>query len=127
MTSTTETVDVLIAAWNRSDTIARAILSGLEHPEVRTVIVVDDGSTDDTAEVAARVAADSGRVAVCSLPVNRGPSAARNRAIEMSSAQWISILDGDDYFLPGRIARMLSLAQDYDLVADDILQERRGE
>jgi succinoglycan biosynthesis protein ExoU len=127
MTSTTETVDVLIAAWNRSDTIERAILSGLEQPEVRTVIVVDDGSTDDTAEVAARVAVGSERVAIHRLPANRGPSAARNRAIEMSSARWISILDGDDYFLPGRIARMLSAADDCDLVADDILQERRGE
>jgi succinoglycan biosynthesis protein ExoU len=127
MTSTTGIVDVLIAAWNRSDTIERAILSALEEPEVRTVIVVDDGSTDDTVEVAARVATGSARVVVCRMATNRGPSAARNRAIEISTAPWISILDGDDYFLPGRIGKILSLAGDCDLVADDILQEQRTE
>jgi succinoglycan biosynthesis protein ExoU len=125
MTSTTGNVDVLIAAWNRSDTIERAICSALQQPEVRTVIVIDDGSTDDTAEVAARVAAGNPRVSVYTMGKNLGPSAARNRGIAMSTAPWIAILDGDDYFLPGRIGKLLALTGDCDLIADDILQEER--
>ncbi len=125
MTSTTGSVDVLIAAWNRSDTIERAMLSALGQSEVRTVIVIDDASTDNTADVAARVAAPSERVSVCRLPRNRGPSAARNVGIGMSTAPWIAILDADDYFLPGRLGKLLSLAGDCDLVADDLLLERR--
>ena len=41
-------VDILVAAWNRSDTIERAITSALGEAEVRQVIVIDDASTDDT-------------------------------------------------------------------------------
>ena len=48
-TSVAATVDVLIAARDRSDTIERAVLSALVQTEVRTVFVVDDGSSDDTA------------------------------------------------------------------------------
>src|SRR6516225_8402022 len=55
------TVDVIIAAWNRSGTIERAILSALAEPEVRHVIVVDDGSSDDTAARAGQCGASAGR------------------------------------------------------------------
>ena len=114
-------VDVLIAAWNRSDTIDRAVSSALSQPEVRAVIVVDDGSTDDTAIQAVRAGTGGGRVIVRRLPSNVGPSAARNHGLEASTAPWIAILDADDYLLPGRLGKMLSFADGLDFVADDIL------
>jgi succinoglycan biosynthesis protein ExoU len=117
-----EVVDVIIAACNRSDTIGRAIHSAVSQPEVRRVIVVDDGSTDDTAAVAERIAANTGRIDVCRLATNSGPSIARNRAIEISRAPWVSILDADDYFLPGRTRMLVAGATDADLIADGILQ-----
>ena len=121
-------VDVIIAAWNRADTIERALLSALREPEVRTVIVVDDGSSDDTAARAERIAAEhSGRGVVRRLPTNRGPAAARNAGLEMSTAAWVAILDGDDFFLPGRIKGLLAHADDYDFVADDLLQVQEGQ
>jgi len=43
-------VDVIIAAWNREDTIGRAVASALAEPEVLSVVVVDDGSKDETAK-----------------------------------------------------------------------------
>jgi succinoglycan biosynthesis protein ExoU len=119
---TGEAVDVIIAAWNRSDTIARAIRSAVMEPKVRKVIVVDDGSTDDTADVADRIAAETSRVTVCRLPKNRGPSVARNKAIELSSSPWLSILDADDYFIPERIEKLLNAAADADFIADNILR-----
>jgi succinoglycan biosynthesis protein ExoU len=114
-------VDVLIAAWNRSDTIGRAVSSALAQPEVRRVIVVDDGSTDDTAACAQKAGAGSCRMVVASLASNSGPSAARNHGLDISTAPWVAILDGDDYFLPGRIGKMLAVADGYDFIADDIL------
>jgi succinoglycan biosynthesis protein ExoU len=115
-------VDVLIAAWNRSDTIADAISSALEQPEVRAVIVVDDASTDDTAARAERVGAGSGRVIVQRLSSNSGPSAARNYGLELSNTPWVAVLDGDDFLLPGRIGKILAHADGWDFVADDILR-----
>ena len=93
----------MIAAWNRSDTIARAVLSALAQDEVRSVIVVDDGSIDDTAAMASQCDPEGRRVIVERLRSNMGPSAARNIAIEISKAPWLAILDGDDFFLPGRL------------------------
>jgi succinoglycan biosynthesis protein ExoU len=115
-------VDVVIAAWNRADTIERAIRSALAEPEVGKVIVVDDASADDTAARAERIGVETNRVIVSRLPSNAGPSAARNKALELSSAPWIAILDGDDFFLPGRIGKLLHGADDLDFVADDVLQ-----
>jgi succinoglycan biosynthesis protein ExoU len=115
-------VDVIIAARDRSDTIERAVKSALSQPNVRTVIVIDDGSADDTAAVAAHCDRDDDRLIVRSLPTNRGPSAARNAALDISIAPWICVLDGDDYLLPGRISKLLADAADRDFVADDLLQ-----
>jgi succinoglycan biosynthesis protein ExoU len=118
----TDRVDVLIAAWNRADTIERAIASAIAQPEVEKVIVVDDASTDATAARAEGFARRNDRVLVSRLPANRGPSAARNKALALSSSPWVAILDADDFFLPGRIGKLLALADGFDLVGDDILQ-----
>ena len=122
-------VDVIICAWNREDTIERAIASALGEPEVRSVVVVDDGSTDGTAK-AARAAEDgSSRLKVLQLPRNCGPAAARNRALAAfeDPAPWVTIIDGDDFILPGRFARMLHFAEGWDVVADDLLQVRESD
>jgi succinoglycan biosynthesis protein ExoU len=115
-------VDVLIAAWNRADTIERAILSALAQEDVRAVIVVDDASTDDTAARSSRCDLSGKRVIVERLPTNVGPSVARNIAIRISKAPWLAVLDGDDFFLPDRINMLLSQAGNWDFVADNLLR-----
>jgi succinoglycan biosynthesis protein ExoU len=113
-------VAVIIAAMNASATIGRAIRSALGEPEVEQVIVIDDGSSDDTVE-AAQVADDgSGRLLIERLPVNRGPSAARNRALAVAMAKYVAILDADDLIVAGRFARLLAIPE-WDMIADDIL------
>ena len=62
------------------------------------VVVVDDGSTDDTSEYARSFATDP-RVRVISQP-NRGPSAARNAAFAAARGSYVSMLDADDLWLP---------------------------
>ncbi len=114
-----QTICVIIAAKNAADTISIAIQSALNGVYVSEVVVVDDGSTDATADVARSADDGSGRLNVVSFPENRGPSAARNHAISISSAPLIAILDADDFFFPGRFAPML--AQDgWDMIADNI-------
>jgi succinoglycan biosynthesis protein ExoU len=117
-------VDVVIAALDRADTIERAVSSALMQDAVRAVIVVDDGSTDDTAARARQCDLDSKRVIVERLRFNLGPAAARNVGIGISTAPWLAILDADDFFLPGRIGAMLSLLDNCDLVADELLHVR---
>ena len=85
-------------------------------------MVVDDASTDNTAAIALSCGDGSGRLKVLRQPANAGPSAARNRAIRESSAEWIGILDADDFFLAGRIQSLLNYSAEADLIADDMWQ-----
>ena len=122
----TACVDVLIAARDRVDTIERAVASALAQDEVRAVIVVDDGSMDDTAGRARQLDPAAERVIVKRLHSSVGPAAARNIAIGISTAPWLAILDADDFFLPGRIGVLLSQSEDYDFVADDLIHVPEG-
>ncbi len=112
-------VCIIVAAKDAADTIGKAIGSALAEPQVAEVVVIDDASTDGTAD-AARAADDgTGRLNVLRFETNKGPSAARNRAIEVSTSPLIGILDADDYFFPGRFAAMTE-TDDWDLLADNI-------
>lgn len=118
-------VTVIIAAHNASKTIARAVKSALAEPEVAEVIVVDDASTDSTLAVVEALGIASGRLKTLRLDLNRGPSFARNRALEMSRSDFVSILDADDVVLSGRYSRMFA-ATDWDLLADNIIFVEEG-
>ena len=104
-------VDVIIAAWNCENTIGRAVASALAQMEVRMVFVVDDASADKTADRAYAAGDGSPRLTVLRSSENVGPAAARNKALALCTAPWVAVLDGDDYFLPGRFSRMLALAE----------------
>lgn len=114
-------VCTIIAAYNAAGTIGAAIRSALAEPEVAEVVVVDDASTDQTAHAALAADDGSGRLKLLRLARNMGPAHARNQAIAASSAPYISILDADDRFLPGRFAPLFA-QKDWDMAADNILQ-----
>jgi glycosyltransferase involved in cell wall biosynthesis len=96
-------VSVVIPAFNRPAMVARAVRSALEQQPrpPAEVIVVDDASSDDTAEAARAAGAR-----VIRHEVNRGEGAARNTAIRASAYDWIALLDSDDEFLPGHLASL---------------------
>jgi len=117
--SASSDICIVIAAKDAETTIARAVTSALEQAETTEVVVVDDASNDQT-EAAARQCDDgSNRLKVVRFNENRGPSAARNYAMSISSAGIVGILDADDFFLPGRLERLLQ-QEDWDLVADNM-------
>jgi glycosyltransferase involved in cell wall biosynthesis len=84
---------VVIPAFNAESTIAETVRAVITQPLARDLfecVVVDDGSSDRTAEVAERAGA-----VVVRLPKNQGPSAARNAGIERARGQWIAFTDAD--------------------------------
>lgn len=114
-----QTVCVVIAAYNGERTIARAVASALREPEVCEVVVVDDASSDGTAVRASDADDRSGRLTILRHDSNRGPSAARNLALRSSRADLVAVLDADDFIVPGRFARLLTIP-DWDMIADNI-------
>jgi glycosyltransferase involved in cell wall biosynthesis len=95
---------ILIPVNNVERYVAEAIRSALEqtHPQTE-VVVVNDGSTDATAQVITPFLDQI----VYVEQHNRGPAAARNRALQEAAGDYIALLDGDDLYLPTRIERMI--------------------
>jgi succinoglycan biosynthesis protein ExoU len=115
-------VCVVIAAFKAKATIGRAVKSALAQDCVDEIIVCDDGSQDGTADAARLEDDGTGRLIVHELPRNVGPAAARNVAFAAARSPYICILDSDDYFLPGRVARLVNAdVGEWDMIADDIL------
>ncbi len=99
------TVSVIIPSRDRAHLLPRALRSVLAQtlPPLE-VLVVDDGSTDRTAELVRR---DFPGVRLLSQP-QRGVSAARNRGIGAARGEWLAFLDSDDEWLPEKLARQLA-------------------
>jgi glycosyltransferase involved in cell wall biosynthesis len=107
-------VSVVIPAWNRAHVIAEAVDSALgQSLPPAEVIVVDDGSTDGTADVLARY----GDRIVVVRQANAGVSAARNAGVALARGDWVAFLDSDDVWTPERLAL---LARDLAAVPDVI-------
>jgi glycosyltransferase involved in cell wall biosynthesis len=75
------------------------------------IIVVDDGSTDDTLEVSQRLRRTDGRLRVLAGGGNRGAQAARNAGIHAAGAPWVAFLDSDDTWYPDSLALRLAAAE----------------
>lgn len=94
-------VSVVVPAFNCAAFVGEAVRSALDQSEVQVqVIVVDDGSTDDTPRV---LATFGDRIEVLSQR-NAGPGAARNVGMQRAHGDYIAFLDADDLWLPGKVA-----------------------
>jgi len=116
-----QNVGVIITAMNAQGSIGRAVASALIQKEVAEVSVVDDASSDRTAQAARDADDGSGRLKIIVCKQNLGPAAARNLAISQSHAPLIAILDADDFLLADRFSALADPAADWDVSADNIV------
>jgi glycosyltransferase involved in cell wall biosynthesis len=101
-------VSILIPAHNAAPWVAATLESALAQTwEDKEIIVVDDGSTDRTLEIAKSFVPRGVRVLAQS---NRGASAARNLAWANSTGDWLQFLDADDLLDPHKISAQMALA-----------------
>ncbi len=107
MTPTSFDVSVIMPAHNRAGMIAESLSAvfAQTHPP-REVIVVDDGSTDNTEAVATAFPVRYLRIR------NSGPSVARKVGIEAATSPWLAFCDSDDLWRPGYLAAMRSVTSD---------------
>lgn len=99
-------ISVVIPAYNAAKSIVRAVdsvLAQTRRPD--EIIVVDDGSTDETAQ---RIKQYGSQVRYI-YQENAGPSVARNKGIEAAKNKWIAFLDADDQWLPERLGLQFAL------------------
>ncbi len=103
-------ISVIIPTFNRAGLVSQAITSVLQQADKSLeIIVVDDGSTDDTRAVVARFG-DRCRYV---HQLNQGPAAARNTGMAMAHGDIIALLDSDDVWLPGKLTTELRLFEQY--------------
>lgn len=104
-------VSTIIPTYNRSHIVVYAIESALtqDWPN-HEVIVVDDGSTDDTESVCRKF----GTSIVYVKQRNQGVSSARNKGIQLAKGEFIAFLDSDDIWLPRKLS-----SQMYQMLSDD--------
>ncbi len=96
-----ELISCIIPTYNRAPRVVDAIQSVIEQDDTGwELIVIDDGSTDDTEE---RIAPFLSERVKYEKITHSGVSAARNRGIETARGEWIALLDSDDKWLPGKL------------------------
>ena len=110
-----EQISVIIPLYNKEAEIERTLLSVINQSlQPREIIVVDDGSTDSSADIVRRIIEryPEHNIRLVSQ-TNAGVSAARNRGIEEATGEYIALLDGDDCYLTGYIAEVCRLMTYY--------------
>lgn len=112
-----ETYDVVIPCFNRERTVEQAVDSVLRQiPAPARIILVDDGSSDQTAKIVRALEDRHASVQALLLPRNVGASAARNAGLALARGDWVAFLDSDDVWLPGAVKAMLASASKADVV-----------
>lgn len=120
----TPLIDVILPAYNGAMVIRSALESALAQDVPLRIIVVDDGSSDDSAAIARSYGSC---VTVITQP-NQGVSGARNTGLAAAQAPYVALLDQDDIWQPGKLARQLELIEahpDVGLVFTDMRLLRR--
>ena len=99
-------ITAILPTWNRAEWLEKSIQSVLDQTFGDfELVVVDDASTDSTAEIFERY---SGKIRTIVFSENRGVSAARNAAISTSDSEWIAFLDSDDFWHPDKLQKQIA-------------------
>ena len=103
-------ISIIMAAYNTEKTIEQAINSVLSQTYTNfELLVVNDCSTDRTAELVKSIAAKDSRVRLISNVKNSGVSYTRKHGLEEAKGSWIAILDSDDAWAPKKLEKQIDL------------------
>ena len=110
------TISVIVPIYNAEKYLAKCIES-LIHQTYRAlqIILIDDGSTDNSLTIAQDYAAQDARIAIYSQP-NKGQAAARNNGLQYARGEWISFVDADDYLDADFYQTLLAHCNQQDIV-----------
>lgn len=101
-------ISIIMAAYNAEKTIEQAINSVLSQTYTNfELLVVNDCSTDRTAELVKSIAAKDSRVRLISNVKNNGVSYTRKHGLEEAKGSWIAILDSDDAWAPEKLEKQI--------------------
>lgn len=118
-------VSVVVPTYNRRTMVRAAILSVLAQRGAHfELIVIDDGSSDGTADDLARLGEECGGVLRIERTENRGAAAARNHGVALAQAPLIAFLDSDDIWMPSKLARQLEFMRAHPACDISQCQER---
>lgn len=105
-------ISVITPTHNRARLLPRAIQSVLNQDfQDLELIVIDDGSTDETPQVVAQI--QDSRIYYSRFDCNRGIGAARNEGVRLAQGELIAFIDSDDVWLPGKLAYQVELFRKY--------------
>lgn len=122
-------ISLVVPVYNRRECIP-TLFKTLETQSFQEIeiVIIDDGSTDDTFEIVREKAIEDSRVH-CFKQINSGPGAARNFGIEKSTGEFIAFLDSDDYYAEtNTLEKLVAAARDSgaDVVGGSLILEKRG-
>lgn len=121
-------VSILIAAFQTEAFIARAVASSLSQEGVRPQIVIAADDTADYLQVLEAQGIDCTHIVQCRTAKPRsGPAAARNLAATHAQAPILALLDADDEYCPGRLARLLPAAAKHGAATGETIEMSDGE
>ena len=111
MIENTPLISVILPTFNRAGVLPRAINSvlGQSYKSIE-LIVVDDGSTDDTPQVLEQY----GNKLICIKQQNRGVSAARNTGIRISKGKYLAFIDSDDKWMESKLEEQVRYFNNYE-------------
>ena len=111
-TSDTAELTIIIPSFNAADFISETLIRVREIPHAQ-ILVMDDGSTDQTVEIASKLLENHPNYAVLILEHQGSPGQGRNLGASLATGGWLWFLDCDDIPLQGNFSEMLQVAQEF--------------
>ena len=124
-----EKVSIVVPVYNVEDYLKYCVDSLINQSYKNIeIILVDDGSTDDSGRICDKYAQEDDRIRVLHIE-NGGLSNARNTGVKVASAEWVIFIDSDDYYDRRTVEYLVQLQKKYavDLVATSVIEVRNHE
>ncbi|HBL40625.1 MAG TPA: hypothetical protein DDY98_03270, partial [Ruminococcaceae bacterium] len=118
-----EKVSVVVPAYNAEKTLEKCLLSlqAQDYTNIQVIVVVD-GATDRTEEIAAAFSEKDARFSYVVQP-NGGPSAARNHGMRLATGEYVACVDSDDYVDPDFLRTLVCAIGDGEVAVSGVLSE----